>query len=188
MLPNVKESEWSVTGWVYDLNTSILYTMRFDPKKGVNIMKMLVCIDGSEQSLHALGKAYEIASQCGVNEVALLHVYENIKRSYWLSTDEGYSPSEKELERIENVEDQVIAKKKEMLLKAAHKFESNGIVVEKKLLQGHVSHTIIREADDGNYDMIVIGSRGLGGLKKIFLGSVSNAVLQEAHCSVLVVK
>jgi nucleotide-binding universal stress UspA family protein len=37
--------------------------------------------------------------------------------------------------------------------------------------------------------MIVMGSRGLGGLKKFFLGSVSNAVVQEAeNCSVLVVK
>lgn len=36
--------------------------------------------------------------------------------------------------------------------------------------------------------MIVIGSRGLGGLRKLLLGSVSSAVQQEAHCSVLVVK
>ncbi len=39
------------------------------------------------------------------------------------------------------------------------------------------------------FDMIVIGSRGLGGLKKLFLGSVSNAIIQEIeNCSVLVVK
>lgn len=43
-------------------------------------------------------------------------------------------------------------------------------------------------AEEGGFDLIVIGRRGISGTDKLFLGSVSNAVLQQAKTSVLVVK
>jgi nucleotide-binding universal stress UspA family protein len=47
---------------------------------------------------------------------------------------------------------------------------------------------ITRFADEENFDMIVIGTRGLGGFRKLLLGSVATGVLHYAHCSVLVVR
>jgi nucleotide-binding universal stress UspA family protein len=49
------------------------------------------------------------------------------------------------------------------------------------------SHTILRVADELDAAVIVVGSRGLGGLRSLFLGSVSHAVVHRAHRPVLVV-
>jgi nucleotide-binding universal stress UspA family protein len=47
---------------------------------------------------------------------------------------------------------------------------------------------IIEYAEKNRIDMIVIGSRGLSGIKKMLLGSVANGVLIYSHCPVLVTK
>ena len=63
------------------------------------------------------------------------------------------------------------------------------IPVEAKLLEGQVVHReIIREAETSKADLIVIGSHGRTGLKRLFLGSVAQSVLGEAHIPVLVVR
>ena len=67
-------------------------------------------------------------------------------------------------------------------------FRSEKIKVSTIFKEGHPADTIAQVAADEKFDMVVIGSRGLGGLKKLFLGSVSNAVTQEVKTSVLVVK
>ncbi len=54
--------------------------------------------------------------------------------------------------------------------------------------QGHAGEAIVCYADNGRYDLIVMGSRGLGGFERLLLGSVSDHVLHHAHCSVLVVR
>jgi len=54
--------------------------------------------------------------------------------------------------------------------------------------RGHPGKTIVERAEKEQADLIVLGSRGLGGFKRLLLGSVSDAVLHHAHCSVLVVR
>jgi len=51
-----------------------------------------------------------------------------------------------------------------------------------------VAEAILDEASKEAVNLIVVGTRGLGGFKKLLLGSVSNAVLAHASCSVLVVR
>jgi nucleotide-binding universal stress UspA family protein len=53
---------------------------------------------------------------------------------------------------------------------------------------GHPAQEIVRFADENGFPLIVIGSRGMGALKSIAVGSVSNRVAHHAHCSVLVVR
>jgi len=64
----------------------------------------------------------------------------------------------------------------------------NGIMFEQKIVFGDAGHTIVKFAKDKNFDVIVIGARGLGALKEVFFGSVSNYVLHKTTLPVLVVK
>jgi nucleotide-binding universal stress UspA family protein len=57
-----------------------------------------------------------------------------------------------------------------------------------ELVMGDPPEEIIRLANIHNADLIVIGSRGLTGMKKIVQGSVSSQVVEDANCSVFVVK
>ncbi|BAY16712.1 UspA domain-containing protein [Nostoc sp. HK-01] len=57
-----------------------------------------------------------------------------------------------------------------------------------ELVTGEAADEIIRLANIYKADLIIIGSRGLTGMKRIVQGSVSSQVVEEANCSVLVVK
>ena len=56
------------------------------------------------------------------------------------------------------------------------------------LLHGRPAEEIIRVANDGNADLLVIGCRGLNTLQELAIGSVSHKVIKHAKCPVLVVK
>lgn len=62
------------------------------------------------------------------------------------------------------------------------------INVNTMLKEGDPAQTIIENASKENFDLVVMGSRGLGGLKKLMLGSVSNAVAQKVGSTAMIVK
>ncbi|BAZ89832.1 UspA domain-containing protein [Raphidiopsis curvata NIES-932] len=66
--------------------------------------------------------------------------------------------------------------------------EKLGVKSQLELVSGDPADEIIRLANIYKADLVVIGNRGLTGMKKIVLRSVSTQVMEEAHCSVLVVK
>jgi nucleotide-binding universal stress UspA family protein len=72
-------------------------------------------------------------------------------------------------------------------LKKTNEVKPN-LKVSTKLSEGRPSDKIVEAAKEGDFDIIVMGSRGLGGIKKFFLGSVSDRVADEADCPVLIVK
>lgn len=63
-----------------------------------------------------------------------------------------------------------------------------GTLFKYKTGGGHTGSEIVKFAQKGKYDMIVIGARGMGGAKEAFLGSTSNYVMHKAKVPVLVVK
>lgn len=66
--------------------------------------------------------------------------------------------------------------------------EKLSVTSELELVTGDPAEEIIRLANIYKTDLIIIGSRGLMGMKRIVQGSVSSQVVEEANCSVLVVK
>lgn len=64
----------------------------------------------------------------------------------------------------------------------------NGVNFQGKLIYGETSTEIVKFANDKKFDLVVIGSRGRSGLKEMFLGSTSNAVVHRSQVPVLVIK
>ncbi|OPL14661.1 MAG: hypothetical protein AVO34_05855 [Firmicutes bacterium ML8_F2] len=154
-------------------------------------MKILVCTDGSEQSHKALAKAAILAEECRTKEVALIHVYEGKLAPRYLSAWGGKTgtATEDDIAYL-NIRYRKEKEKGEKILQAAVEFfQDRGIATKAIMEEGQPSLAINKIASEEKYDTIVIGSRGLSGLKKLFLGSVSTSVLQEAKdCIVVVVK
>jgi nucleotide-binding universal stress UspA family protein len=145
-------------------------------------MKILACTDGSGNSQKALEEAAKIAGGCNADEVAIIHVYENFLTYY------SEAPSISEIERFSELENERKEERKKILSEALKFFEAKNIKASTIFKEGHPSEVITSVASEGGFDMIVIGSRGLGGLKKLFLGSISAAVVHEANTNVLTVK
>ncbi|MNR36447.1 Stress response protein NhaX [compost metagenome] len=68
------------------------------------------------------------------------------------------------------------------------RLEAEGLNATVELLQGSPAEVILAYAKEHGADVIVIGSRGLGGIREFVLGSVSHNVVQSARIPVLVVK
>lgn len=150
-------------------------------------MKILVCVDGSKKSMKAVEEAVKIAGGCNVNEVAIIHVCES--KPDWSGIPYEGSVTPEDMERFRKSFEQCNYENNEKVISEAKEtFLKNNIEVNTIFKEGHPAQAITDVANEEKYDMIVIGSRGLGGLKKLFLGSVSNAVLHEAKTNVLVVK
>jgi nucleotide-binding universal stress UspA family protein len=65
---------------------------------------------------------------------------------------------------------------------------AGGAVAGAHLRMGEVDLEIVALAEELGADLIVMGSRGLGGVRRALMGSVSNSVVRHAHCPVLVVR
>ena len=151
-------------------------------------MKLLVCTDGSEHSQKALEEASKIAGGCNVDDIAIIHVYNPTPDSFYLRGDEVSTITKEDIERFKEMEEQHKDEKRKILSDALEFFKNKNISARTIFKEGHPAEVITKVASEEGFDMIVIGSRGLGGLKKLFLGSVSGAVVHEAKTSVLTVK
>ena len=63
-----------------------------------------------------------------------------------------------------------------------------GVKAYTKLLEGNPGDELVRESETGEYDLLVVGTRGMGGLKSLLVGSVSNKVVHHAKIPVLLSK
>ena len=69
------------------------------------------------------------------------------------------------------------------------KLKKLGISYKTEVLEGiSITEVLVSYAESHNVDLIIMGSRGLGGFKKLLLGSVTSGVSQHSKCPVLIVK
>lgn len=140
----------------------------------------MVAVDGSNPSFNASTYAIDLAKKHDAELVVLNIVslvpssqfeYANIGRMREIETAE----TEKTQQEINKVKQKAIEKK---------------VWVETAVLVKYtkVVKEIVEYAEQMKIDMIVIGSRGMTGIKKMLLGSVAEGVVTYSHCPVLVVK
>lgn len=125
-----------------------------------NKMKILVGIDGSDHSKAALIEAINVAKNFS-GSVKVITVYKQ--------------GMDKEAEKVLEEEEQYLKKEK-----INYSLSS--------ILGSNPSRALVNIAKHENFDLIVVGSRGLGSAASFLLGSVSKKVVSNAHCNVLVVK
>ena len=75
-----------------------------------------------------------------------------------------------------------------VLKRAEHYVRDQGLELETHAREGDPAEVILRVANEQQADLIVVGSRGLTGIKRFLLGSVSNKVSHHAPCSVMIVR
>ncbi len=149
------------------------------------IRRILVAVDGSKPSVDASVQAIDIAKKVGAELIALYVISPDTRYHYLEDTLTPKLPSAfKEVlmlamqsgeKRVNNVRQ--MAKQKSVKVKTDVVVGISSVVKE-----------IIEYAHKNKIDMIVIGSRGLSGFKKMLLGSVASGVVTYAHCPVLVAK
>jgi len=146
----------------------------------LSIRKILVALDGSNPSFNASTYAIDFAKRYDA-ELIVLSIVSPIPYSQFEYANIGRM---KEIETIEK------GKAEEYIDKVKQKATENKVSVETDVLIKYTSvvKEIVEYAENNKVDMIVIGSRGMTGLKKLLLGSVANGVITYSHCPVLVVK
>lgn len=140
---------------------------------------ILVPVDGSETSYAAVAKAVELAKAFG-SKVTVAQV---LTLDPYIASE--YISAGQTNDLIERARVSIL----KTLDEAKAKFQEQGVAVESRLLEGQVIHReIARAATELNADLIVMGSHGRTGLKKLFLGSVAQSVLGEGNVPVLIVR
>ena len=150
--------------------------------------KILVALDGSEPSNNALEHAVNIATNFKA-KLVLLAVVQRVMIPIF--PDEGFGGvplsaakdmaqyQEKMREIYQSVLDDAMIQ-----LKTEHP----GLMVEAVLKEGRPSATIVDQAENDGVDLIVMGSRGIGGYTGWILGSTSRRVVDSCTKPVLIVK
>ena len=142
--------------------------------------KMLLATDGSEEAELATRAAVELAEGTGSE----LHVvYVEPLPDFMKKNDAGMPGYDRQLYKMIEGEGRETLRKLVWRVKVA-----GGSVAKAHLRMGAVVKEIVALADELEADLIIVGSRGLRGIKRALAGSVSESVFRHARCPVMVVR
>jgi nucleotide-binding universal stress UspA family protein len=137
-------------------------------------MNVLVATDGSEHSMKAVRRALVLAETEGAN-ITLMSV------AFYAKEDMDEMPP--------NIQDKLETQAAAALNKAKAIFDEKGIKVQTVLEAGVVpANNIIRNAEEGKFDGILLGSTGTTGFMRALMGSTAAKVVANAPCSVNVIR
>ncbi|MEW5953449.1 MAG: universal stress protein [Bacillota bacterium] len=141
-------------------------------------MKILVAIDGSENSLRAAEYAAKLKESHPGNDITLFTVAcygEPMAMSESFVTYEDFTKA-------------CLISNKAKVDRAKEIFDSKGLAVNTDVIAGDPADVILEYANKNGFDKIIMGSRGLGSFKGMLLGSVSHKVLNLAKVPVTIIK
>jgi nucleotide-binding universal stress UspA family protein len=144
----------------------------------------LVAVDGSENSDRALDFGLDLAEKYGA-AVRVLNVSESpamgaVPLEPTTVSGESMVVFAKDLQRFhEEILSKAVAHAKEV---------KPNVVTSSKLREGDPALEIVAEAKDAGFDIIVVGHPGLGRVRELFLGNISEKVAHFAPCPVIIVR
>src|SRR5215212_10038552 len=148
--------------------------------------KILLATDGSEEAVLAAQSAADLAVRTG-SELHVTHVGKELSHE---GAGVKASYVGVEVDSLPAGPQEALDKESKELLEAqlARMGEAGATVTEAHLMSGRADEEIIFLAEGVGSDLVVVGSRGLGGIRRARLGSVSDSVVRHTHCPVLVVR
>lgn len=141
------------------------------------MLKVLLAVDGSETSLHAVAHVIKRAAAAkGEYQVHLVNVQHPVHGSVSTFVDAAQI---KQYHHDEGLK--ALARARDML-------NASGVPYLHHLFVGEPADVVVRYAKEQGCEEIVIGSRGLGGISSLLLGSVATKIIHLAEMPVLLVK
>lgn len=154
---------WGVYFRNRKLDASRLESAKAEPVAITSVEKVLVATDGSKASLEALGFASHAIDLTHAGGIEVMSVAEDA------------TPAGKQ-------------KAADAIAAAQALLEERGIASSVKVREGEPTAAIVNEARESGASLVVMGSRGLSGIRELLLGSVSRGVSENVSCPVLIVK
>ncbi len=136
--------------------------------------RIMLAFDGSESSYLAAEHAFDLVEKYGA-ELEVVAVSQ--------LPDFGISKEEAEQYQV-----RAASFFKQNFAQLERKAKARQVKFNKQLLQGHVGYKLVAHAQEGDFDLVVVGEKGHSRLEEIFLGGISRYVIKRAPCTVLVVK
>jgi len=154
-------------------------------KSPFNFTKILVAIDGSDIAINAAKIAIQLAEKYNA-ELVVLHVIDSSIRYESVGDDTfpGYRGS------LNQVVDIATEKGQKLVDEVKQKASENNINIKPEVLLGvgSIVKEIVEYAENNMIDLIVLGTRGRSGIKKVLLGSTASGVVSHSRLPVMVVK
>jgi nucleotide-binding universal stress UspA family protein len=137
---------------------------------------VLVPVDGSDNSYRALDAALLLTEKLG-SSITVVNVIEQVPITH--------IESEKLLSEL------LEAYKKEnqeILSKCSNIATEKGLSIKTLLLQGNPASVILDYSKKEKFDLVIVGSRGMGKFKQLILGSVSSKIVHHSPCAILLIR
>ena len=153
------------------------------------INKILIAVDRSQNNKLVFDTAVSLAKTTGA-DLMLLHILSRKESEHPIAPTYTYYPIIEEV-NYETYQKEYAKYQQhglEFLKNLTEEATAAGVSTEYTQLAGNPGRMICELANNWSADLIIVGSRGLKGLKEMFLGSVSNYVTHHAPCSVLIVR
>jgi nucleotide-binding universal stress UspA family protein len=136
--------------------------------------KILVAHDGSESAQKAMATAVDLASRYGA-ELHLISVIEELPK-YAATIDEGDEVKADAMRHYQTIQEE-----------ARRQAEQRGVKAYGTIIPGHEVQTIVQHAEQGKFDLLVVGRYGHSARWLKHLGSTSSQIAFHAPCTVMVV-
>jgi nucleotide-binding universal stress UspA family protein len=144
---------------------------------------ILVATDGSEEAALALTTAADLSKSTN-SELHIAYVFPTaVQRPF------PNPITSRPREVLEHELEEAMHQAQEFLDREVEQVKGEGVAVaDSHLLRGRPDREIVHLSEELGAGLIVMGSRGLGGVRRALMGSVSDSVVRHAHCPVLIVR